>query len=660
MGETSQSRLGTLARRVAAQRTADPWRFATLLTLAALLAGLVGLLLLAPKPWSAGVSPALALGADLKVADYVVTYGWWAALANALLLAVAISFQHRWLHTGPAPLVVELAPPGRRPSRSWLALVAAAVVAGSLLSWPRLGHSLSTDELMSVRRVVDGYWKARPDGSLRFREASWLDTLFYYRTPNNHVPFSVLSRASLSIWQRTHADSGIRFGESALRFPAWIAGAASIAAAAWLCWRAGFPAAGVLLAWLLAIHPWHVRYASEARGYSLLMFLVSAQAAALWAALHRGSWPRWLLFGALQGLMLWTYPLIGILVGVVNLCALTLLLALHGRRAGGQVLRWAVVNAACAAALLQLFAPLAAQVIGYTDKWEPERGTDLAYLGRVGSYLYLGKTFFLSRSPEDPYPQLYDISIGGVPPIHWVGIALALSAVALGALRLWRSGAAQRALALLLLLPGPLTWLVAWLGGVHLWDFYLIFTLPAWAALLALGASWPLAAPQPFARRGGLLLVVAGLLAFAVAGEPVRRYQRDHSVEPRRESVALTRPDPDPLSPAQAGVLTATFFRPADTYDPRVVHVGNPAELEALMARADREGLPLFVNIGWLRQAARQRPELMALVEDRERFERVADLRGLTPRFTRRVYRYRERVEAGAKERPGTSRRSGT
>jgi len=115
MGETSQSRLGTLARRVATQRTADPWRFATLLTLTALLAGLVGLLLLAPKPWSAGVSPALALGADLKVADYVVTYGWWAALANALLLAVAISLQRRWLHTGPAPLVVELAPPGRRP-----------------------------------------------------------------------------------------------------------------------------------------------------------------------------------------------------------------------------------------------------------------------------------------------------------------------------------------------------------------------------------------------------------------------------------------------------------------------------------------------------------------------------------------------------------------
>jgi hypothetical protein len=610
------------------------------LALAALLAGLVGLLLVAPKPWNAGVSQVLARGNDLKVADYVVTYAWWAGLANALLLAAALVFQRHWLHSGPAPLAAELAAPRRRPSRPWLGLVAAAVVAGSLLAWPRLSLSLWTDELMSVRRVVDGYWKPG-SGGLRFREASWLDTLWYYRTPNNHVPFSALSRVSLSAWQRAHAHSGIRFGEAALRFPAWLAGAASIAAAGWLCWRAGFPAAGVLVAWLLAIHPWHVRYAGEARGYSLLMFLVSAQAAALWAVLHRGSWPRWLLFGVLQWLMLWTYPLIGVLAVVVNLCAFGTLVALHGRNAGGQLLRWAVVNTACAAVLLQLFAPMAPQVLGYTVQWDPERGTDLAYLGQVGSYLYLGKPFFLSRRPEDPYPQLHDAVIGGVSPIHWAAIALALAAVALGVARLWRSGPAPRALALLLLLPGPLTWLTAYLGRVHLWDFYLIFMLPAWCTLLALGASWPLVAPQPLVRRAGLVLAIAGLLGFAAAGEPVRRYQRDHSVEPRRESVALTRPDPDPLSPVQADVLTASFFRPPDTYDPRVVHVRAPAELEALIERSDREGLPLFVNIGWLRQARRQRPELMALVEDRERFERVAELRGLTPRFSRRVYRYR-------------------
>jgi hypothetical protein len=250
----------------------------------------------------------------------------------------------------------------------------------------------------------------------------------------------------------------------------------------------------------------------------------------------------------------------------------------------------------------------------------------------------------MSRRPEEPYPQLYDITIDGIPPVHWVGIALALAAVALGVLRLWRSGTAHRALALLLLLPGPLTWLTAFLARVHFWEMYMLFVLPTWGALLALGATWPLAARRPLTRRGGLVLVVAGLLAFAAASEPVRRYHRNRSVQPHRESVALTRPDPDPLSPAQGGVLTASFFKAPDTYDPHVVQVRTPAELEALMARAEREGLPLFVNIGWLRQAARQRPELMGLVEDRERFERVAELRGLTPRFTRRVYRYRGRA----------------
>jgi hypothetical protein len=641
------SRHGSAAlfQRLAAERAADPSRFATLLTLTALLALLLALLAVAPKPWSAGVSRALARGSDLHVADYVVTYGWWAGLANALLLATALGFQRRWLSTAPAPLVAELAAGRRRPSRPWIALVAAAVVAGSLLAWPRLSHGLWTDELTSLRRAVDGYWQPRSDGSLHFRGVSWLDTMFYYRTPNNHVAFSVLSRASLSVWQRAHPRSGIRFGEAALRFPAWVGGAASIATAGWLCWRAGFPAAGVLLAWLLAIHPWHVRYAGEARGYSLLIFLVSAQAAALWAVLYRGSWLRWLLFGLLQVVVLWTFPLMAIQAVIVNLCAVGALLALHGRRAGDQVMRWAVVNTACLGVLLQLFAPMAPQVVGYTEKWKPGGGTDLAYLGRVASFLYLGKPVFLSRRPQDVYPQLYDVAIQAIPPVHWVGIALALAAVALGVLRLWRSGAAHRALALLLLLPGPLTWLAAALGGVHLWwESYLIFVLPAWGALAALGASWPLSAPHPVARRGGLLLVVAALGAFAAAGEPVRRYERDHPVQPYRDSVALTRSETDPLSPAQAGVLTASFFEPPDTYDPHVVRIRKLDELESLMARADRERLPLFVNIGWPRQAARKRPELMALVEDPERFERVAELLGLTPRFTRRVYRYRLRA----------------
>lgn len=614
------------------------------------LATLLAYLALGPKPWSAGVEAARARGHDLDTLQFAVSGLWWAALVNAALLALALASVRLWLDRAPTPVCEALAAPARRPSAPFVAGLAAAVLVGGWLAWPRLPQSLWTDEVFTVMRVVDGYWRPDDRDALEFRGASWLDTLWYYRMPNNHGPHSILARLSLGAWQRTHPDAPRRFDERALRLPAFAAGMGSIAAAGALLWRAGFPAAGLALAWLLALHPWHLRYASEARGYSMLLFLQSVHLLLLLAALHRGSWLRWLGFGAVQAAMLWTYPGIVfelLLVNVVAALGIALLFRSPLPRRS-QLLRWLTASLAGAMAWLQLVAPHVPQVLLWMEGDLRYGNIAGRWITQLASHLYLGIPWKLRGALPGLHPQLLDAERGTVAPALQVGAALCALGVVAGTVRLLRGGAAGRLLAPALLLAGPVTWLAAWLGGVHLRTWYLVFMLPAWGALLALGASWPLALRPRLARAAGGALLVGGLAAYAAASAPVWEVLRTRSMQPRRESVARTRPVTDPRADAQRRILTASFLQAPILYDPRVVSIRRASQLQVMMERADREGLALYVNVGGLLAARRPPRDLVALVVEGDLFEEDAVFQGFVPAHTRHVYRYRGDGESAA------------
>jgi len=625
------SRAETIAARV---------RFA----LGLALGGLAAYLALAPKPWHSGVAAARARGGNLDVLEFAVSGLWWAALANAALLVVAWFTLRHWLTTGPAPVSAALAPPARRPSGAFMAGLLGAMLLGGWFAEPRLDHSLWTDEVITVMRVVDGYWRpTEDDDSLEFRDVGWLETLWYYRMPNNHGPHSILARLSLNAWQHGHPDAPRRFDERALRRPAYVAGVAAIASAGALLWRAGYPAAGLVLAWLLALHPWHLRYAGEARGFSLVLLLVPMHLTLLLAVLHRGSWPRWLAYGATQVALLWTYPGIVFELLLANGVAGAGVVALHREPADrrSQLTRWLVANVAGAMLWLQLTAPHVPQLFEWMDG-------DLRYgqiagrwLTQLGAHLYLGVPWKLRGASSAFNAQLVDSADGTVAPALVAGALLVGVGVVLGAARLLRGGPMGRVLGPLLLLPGPLTWLAAWLFGVHLRTWYLIFMLPSWGALLALGVTWPLVLRGRPTRGAALLGIVALLLAYAVASSPFREVLRTRSMQPRRESVAHTRPDMSLQAPGQARILTASFLKEPMFYDPRVVSVREVQDLRALMSRADREGLALYVNVGGLPAERRASPALKALVVEGDLFEEDAVFHGFLPAFTRHVFRYR-------------------
>ena len=68
------------------------------------------------------------------------------------------------------------------------------------------------------------------------------------------------------------------------------------------------PLAGVLAAWLLALHPWHLRFAAEARGYSLMLCIIPILLYFWVRAIRENRWRWWLLHSASQFALVYCYP----------------------------------------------------------------------------------------------------------------------------------------------------------------------------------------------------------------------------------------------------------------------------------------------------------------------------------------------------------------
>jgi hypothetical protein len=608
------------------------------IVLGAALLGLVLHLLFGENPWQDGVARRLRMGQEPLNVDYAETYRWWIALVDAVVVAGLLATARRWLGARDVSPWDALAPPagGRR-----LVVLASAVavLASCATTVPRLGYSFWDDERDTLRRAVDGYYR-QDGGELVFREVDWDQTWLYTLSrPNNHVPFSILARISLATW-RALADPPLRFAnEVAVRFPAWVFGTLAIPALALALWRLGFGGAGVLAAGLLALHPWHLRYASEARGYSLLLLCIPLL---LWTAtrvLHRGSWPRWLALGAVQVVLLWVYPGGGFILGVLGVgMALTLLFAPEPRV---QIPRFVVTSLLAGGLWWLLMGPNLLMLLWHIPFDHDPFG--MGFVVQILAHLWVGNAWFFRHAPEQ-YAELRDVAAAS-PLLFRVALWGSVAALAAGAVRLAMRAAAGPVLLAVLALPAPLTLGYAHLTGTTTHEWYVVFAVPSVVILFALGVdALRLAVSEPRARRALAALGLAAVLGgYAWFSHGVRASLRANPIQPEREAVLLTRPHLDPFSEENRRITTASFARIPGYYDPRVRWVGEPRQLRKLMRRADAENTPLFVNYGRPSLASARFPALVALVEDERLFEPVAELWGFEPRGMMRVYRYRGR-----------------
>lgn len=589
-------------------------------------------LLLVPKPWD---YPELE-----SIADYVGAYSWWAGLINLLPLTW-LALTVRWW-TRPLESPFPRPSPFGLPRGFWLC-VGGAMAACALLGYPRLGQSLWEDEVYSVRRCIVGGHRVQDDGTVIPRYFPWRNTLWNYSSTANHVLQSVLARLSHSAWRTIFQPSGLRLSEAVIRLPSYLAGILVVGLVALLMARFGFAWEGMLASWIIAIHPWHLRFATEARGYGLVALLILVSCLLATYALDTGRWRWWLGLAAANFALLYTWPPTLFTVLILGVCVLIRLLTEERLAPVRNVLflRWLVSSVLGGIAFLQMFLPCVPGLLRYLHSVRDFDG-HLFWLKNVGTLFLTGSLWTRSGLAVTPYMEYLPIA-NAQPVPFYLAVGVAVILFVLGGIRLWAVEPRGRWIVAVLILPGLLTYAYAVLQRKMLMEWYVGFMLQGVAALIAAGALWTFSPLRRFswARWAGPMAAAILLFAFAALSNPARQFLLTKGAERYRESVLATRPTLDPNAPENLEIITAATTQPPFVYDPRVRRAETVDEYVKLMREADERGVPLYVNNGFPTALEIDFPGVFAMLEDEAVFEPVAYFAGIDVMLDRTVVRYR-------------------
>ncbi len=559
---------------------------------------------------------------DMKRLEVLVQGSWWwgAVLFAGILGSLALTapwWRGPWRLAEPGP---------ERPVSRWFLVALVVVMAGgAALRVPRLGLSFYNDESYSFRRHIAGaQTPATGTKPPHFRTVTWKETCYQNLTGNNSMVFSVLARSSYEGWKKASGQPAGTVCEWAVRLPVFICGVLAIGAMGWLGMRLGGPRLGVLVAVLTALHPWQVRYSTEARCYGILLLLLPLLFLALRAALRTGRWRAWLLFGAME------YLTTACFFGAAHL-----LIGLNLLVAGGAVVmagrpaprRWPdalpclvplVVSGLLASGLyLALNLPLFLQTVRLVadqtylhDHFTPDWFQD------VGSFLAFGIPG-PARVAEGGLPVSFARTAGSAPWLAFSMLGVFLICLGWGGARLGRMGATARLVPLASLLGAALTLAYCLYQGLVLLPWYSIFLLPAVLLAVAAGLeglweySLPLTGPMPGALAAALLL--SGWVT-------VLPFYWNSSRENLRGVVQTVRP---------GDALLGVFWSEAPVYDHSAVVLHTKQDLESLMARAQREHRECYVDAMWRVFVMKAPADQIRVVEDPGQFERIAVFPGL-------------------------------
>lgn len=621
--------------RLAQSARRHPWETGLLVLLAATLAAL----LLLPKPWNPEAANAIAAAAERDrpppVQAAIDLTLWWAFLGAAMVLAGAWLFRRLWLTEGPARLL----PPPHPVPRTVVAAIGLAVVGGALMRAPLLDHSFWNDEEVTIQDYAWGTWEVDGQGQSTFHPVPWRDTVFYNRDGSNHPLNSILTRITLQTAALFNPDPPGHFSERSARTIPFAMSLVTIALFGLLLARSGWPLAAVAVVAILALHPWHIRYSVEIRGYSIMFAAVLASLLFLFRALESGHRRHWLGFAVCQAVYVAAFGGSLYVAIAVNLVAATWLITHPARRAAlPKLVAWSALSALPVAILL---APSLPQFAFYLARDEPMITFGPGWFTDLFSHLTAG------IQPVDRAPSASNtltLDMLGTPRREILLYAMPIAALAGIAAALWRASDPRiRLLAAML----PLAFLFGYshnrLAGNPTFPWHLMFVLLAFVfgiaslvqsrRILASGAAW-------------FLLVIPYLLAILPIGLHLGKTPR----QPIRETAAILR-DTAPtfgiLGDTEA--ITATFGTSNKrllTYDPAALRIRNTDELEELMQRAADENRTLRVAFcGRLRALASPPQDPVRMLVDTielpsSGFTRIGNVQGMEELFSYHVFEF--------------------
>jgi len=538
------------------------------------------------------------------------------------------------------------AAPSRRigvPRWEW-AMLAGIMIVPPLVNAPRLAQSLWLDEEFSLRHFMVGEFTPRdtadkaPIPTLRWNPVSLQECLWDYRSPNNHGFYSLLARLCHGGPRKQEDRGAAYFTPWRLRLPAFAAAILAVPAVWYLMRRLGFSSLPALAAPLfMVLHPWYVRYSTEARSYGLLLLLWPLAVLCLLEVLATRRWHWWLALALAEALLAWSW-----FNNIYWLAALNVPLAVAAWQARPSerirfLIPWIASALLAAALFLPFLLPGLLQVVAWVNEGRGEAAPE--YRNRMMAdaltVLLTGEPWH-SADPDNPLCPGRFADAAARPAWLMLSFALPIILFAAGLLG-WKQRGPRGFLAVLLL-PLPLLFAHASLRGSLIMHWYPMPSLEAFAMIAAAGAH-QLACLLPAISRP--ITTLALTTASCLAAQPAAQMLRIHEVEPNLAATRLTRTTLNPYHPDSGREsITAALVQPRRAYDPHIVTAKSPDDLRRLMQQASLRKVPFFIHLGDVKRARAQLPEAMNLVDNPDLFRPVATLHGLDHAQTRHVWQW--------------------
>jgi uncharacterized membrane protein len=591
-----------------------------------------------------------AEGKGMRV-DHFVKWGLWRAALIDAVLAVGLLVTMRWWwgRSKGDRVPVEKNNLSALQRKQWWIAVGLLVLLALGIRWARMDLSLYNDEVAGFSRYIAGSFKGgafdlENEEPAKFVATTWLDTVWGNREANNHGFYSVLARLAYDSWQAVTDGVPGQVREIPLRLPALLGGLLGVFAVARLGRSLGFAAGGLFAALLVAVHPWHLRYSTEARGYGLLLGLAVLAAWCLVEALHEDDdkpprWRWWLAYALCQAAYLWANlggvylaaGMNGLVLAGLAFCALRKSGAAGVFRSGG-VRGLLVANVISAMVLVPLVLPCVPQITAAMERNDVFRAGLPFGVGRdVISNLLIGMPWF-DGDPENPFnPAVIKYSSS---PATWIGLVLSALVFLAGLTAMVRQSG-RAALAVVGALVGlGLAFLNSVLTEATLLPWYVIFVLPFVVLCCGCGiaslAGW---LGQRFGEAGShrrlryIGYAMVGLILWA--GFPAVKAYRTIGKQALRDSIVEVRGAVYPFTEEQKQAIVVGWWTEAGIYDPRLRLVWKVEQLEWVIDKARSEKRPLFFILGKREAAMAENAAVVEMVEDAGLFEPVKIYPGL-------------------------------